>query len=86
MEAAGKRCVIDRWGKRLIVETYSVEETVDLMRQAGIRMSPEKLKLGIQQGVYPFGECVMMNAPQCVIYAKLFWKWMEERGEEVPAV
>ena len=69
---------------KLIVKTMSITEAADIMRQAGIRGSAERVKLGIQQGVYPWGECIQMeNSPQCVVYAKLFFKWLKERGEEV---
>ncbi len=69
---------------RYIVKTMSVEEAVDILRQSGIKSSPERVKLGIQQGVYTWGECVQMNVPSCVVYSKLFFKWLEERGEEEP--
>ena len=68
---------------KYIVKTMSVEEAVDIMRQSGIKSSPEKVKLGIQQGVYTWGDCIQMNAPSCTVYSKLFFKWLEERGEEV---
>lgn len=70
---------------KFIVKTMSITEAADIMRQAGIRGSAERVKFGIQQGVYPWGECIQMqNSPQCVVYSKLFFKWLEERGEEVP--
>lgn len=72
---------------RIIVKTMSVEETVDIMRQAGIRCSSDRIRFGIQQGIYPWGECVQMqNAPSTIVYSKLFFKWLEERGEKVEEV
>ena len=69
---------------KLIVKTMSITEAADIMRQAGIRGSAERVKFGIQQGVYKWGECIQMpNSPQCVVYAKLFYEWLKERGEEV---
>lgn len=69
---------------RIIVKTLSLEETTDLMRQAGIRTSAEKVRQGILQGVYPWGECIQMKAPSCTVYQKMFFRWLKERGEEVP--
>lgn len=65
----------------IIVKTMNVEEAADLMRQAGIRTSAERVRMGIQQGVYPWGDAVKMGTMSHIVYTKLFWKWMEERGE-----
>ena len=46
----------------IIVKTMNVEEAADLMRQAGIRTSAERVRMGIQQGVYPWGDAVKMGA------------------------
>lgn len=69
---------------KIIVKTMTINEAADIMRQAGIRGSAERVKLGIQQGVYKWGDCIRMeNSPQCVVYAKPFFEWLKERGEEV---
>ena len=65
----------------IIVKTMTTKEAVDLMRQAGIKTSVERVQAGIQQGVYPWGEFIQMAGPTYTIYSRLFFEWLEARGE-----
>ena len=38
---------------------------------------------GIEQGVYPWGDCIKMRSPEYTVYRKMFEQWMKERGETV---
>lgn len=66
----------------IIVKTMNVSEAVDLMQQAGIKTSVQKVYAGIQQGVYPWGECVQLERPAYTVYSRLFFNWLKERAED----
>lgn len=53
------------------------------MREAGIRTGTDRVMAGIEQGVYPWGDCVKMRSPEYTVYCKLFDRWIKERGEAV---
>ena len=38
---------------KLIVRTMSVADAVKVMREAGMKSSPDRVMTGIEQGVYP---------------------------------
>lgn len=68
-----------------MIEALTAEETANRLRAAGLRISPETVRDGIQQGVFPFGDCVMNgdNRPRwCYIYANQLEKWIAERGKK----
>ena len=67
----------------LIVRTMTVTEAAKMMREAGIRISEDRVRAGIEQGVYAWGDCVKMRCPEYTVYQKLFNQWMKERGETV---
>jgi len=67
----------------IIVKTMTPVEAADIMRQAGIRTSQERVRAGIKQGVYKWGECIMMDGPNYTVYSKLFFAWLNERAEKV---
>lgn len=65
------------------IETMTVEQTVEALREFGMRINAEKLRNGIRQGVYPFGDCVRMEKQDSFdIYAELFKSWAAERAAE----
>lgn len=57
---------------KLIVQTMTVADAVKVMREAGIKTSPDRVMTGIEQGVYPWGDCIKMRSPE-----------YKERGETV---
>ncbi len=62
------------------IKTMTIEEATERLRALGMKMSPSKLRNGIQQGVYPFGDAVMMDKhPSFEIYTVLFEAWVEKR-------
>lgn len=62
------------------IETMTVEEATENLRARGVKTSPNKIRNGLKQGVYPFGDVVMMDkAPSFTIYKRLFDMWVAER-------
>ena len=62
-----------------VIETLSVQEACEELRLLGMSVSPEKLREGILQGVYPFGTCVKLKTNTYDIFRVLFDKWIAER-------
>ena len=65
-----------------MIETLTVAETTERMRTAGIRISPETLRDGLEQGVYPFGVHIKSRHGGNVyqVFAKLLDDWIDERS------
>ena len=61
------------------IETLTVNEVVDELRALGVKTSPNKIRAGILQGVYPFGICIQMENNEFEIYRVPFDKWVAER-------
>lgn len=68
---------------KLIVQTMTVADAVKVMREAGIKTGPDRVMAGIEQGVYPWGDCIKMRSPEYTVYCKMFEQWLKERGETV---
>lgn len=68
---------------KYIVRTITVDEAAKRLQEAGMKISGQRLRAGIIQGVYPWGEHVKMKMDEFTVYEKLFEKWMAERGEAV---
>lgn len=66
----------------MIIETLTPAEAVEELRTMGIRMSPELMRDALEQGVYPFGECIRSRHGGSVyhIYKRLFDDWVSDRA------
>lgn len=64
-----------------MIEVLTAAEATERLRAAGLRISPETLRAGIQQGVFPFGDCVMEGGKVkwCCAYSNLMESWIKER-------
>lgn len=64
------------------IETMNTEAAVEYLRNCGMSITPDTVRLGIQQGQFPFGTCVVSRngSPVCTIYAKLLKQWVDERA------
>ena len=71
--------------EREIIETMTVQEVCDELRDMGVKTTPVKIRAGIAQGVYPFGVCIQMAHQEFEIYRVLFEKWVDERATLVVA-
>lgn len=66
-----------------MIETLTVEETVELLRDLGMRISAPTLRLGIQQGVFPWGTYIQgERGPVYHIYRVMLEDWIAERSRE----
>lgn len=69
--------------KDFIIETITPEEATKRLRVMGMSMSPETMRAGIIQGVYPFGDVVQCEkGPKFTIYCKKFYDWVREVGRK----
>lgn len=58
--------------------TITPDEAVALMRDAGIKMDPQTLRAGIEQGRLPFGLYIEMNRRFFLVSKKKFSEWLED--------
>lgn len=64
------------------VKVLTIEEATEILRAAGLSISPDTLRRGIKQGVYLFGTCIEgAKRPIFHVYEKLMEEWMKKRGE-----
>lgn len=69
-----------------MIETMSAAQAAEVLRAEGMRISPGKIRLGVEQGVYPFGDSVRMEkGPECTIYTSLLERWIAERQSDKEA-
>lgn len=62
----------------------TLKQTMDILRAEGYEISPGKLKAGICQGVYPFGEIIdsmegLTKEDIYTVYTVQLRKWLDER-------
>ncbi|MBQ9617529.1 MAG: hypothetical protein IJR48_04115 [Oscillibacter sp.] len=64
-------------------DVLTTEAAVLRLRAAGTKISRETLRAGLEQRVFPFGDCVRAEkSPVCWIYRKLLEDWIAERFPE----
>ena len=63
----------------LKIETLTVKEAVERLRELGMSITTERLAAGIHQGVFPFGSAVQLKHMTVEIYKVPFEKWIQER-------
>ena len=68
-----------------MIETITPKEAVDRLRALGMNTSETAIRDGIEQRVFPFGDCVVINegakrGRRFYIYEKLFSDWIAERS------
>lgn len=70
-----------------MINALTAAEATERLRAAGLRISPETLRSGIQQGVFPFGDCVAdgSKVKWCYIYSNLMEEWIAERSAKEAA-
>ena len=68
-----------------MIVTLTPAETAAILREHGMKTSPEKIKAGLLCGVYPFGVCIQMRQKEYEIYKPLLMRWITEREEEAVA-
>lgn len=69
-----------------MIETMNVQECLTYLRAHGLKISYEKLKAGLIQGVYPFGYCIDCGKSKSFdIYKRLVDEWISEREQRADA-
>lgn len=67
-----------------MIENMNTAQATERLRSVGIKISPQLLRLGIQQKVFPFGDCVVTEkGPRCYVYTKLLEDWIAKRTNGV---
>lgn len=69
-----------------IILTMTPQGAAEYLRASGMSISPDTLRRGIEQGVYPFGLCIKTDGSAVYqIFKRLLDEWIAERSvEEVP--
>lgn len=64
-----------------MIEVLTATEATERLRAVGLKISPETLRDGIQQGVFTFGSCIMNGdkVKWCYVYSNLMDNWIKER-------
>lgn len=63
-----------------VIETLSPKEATEELRSMGMKISIDTLRDGIEQKVFPFGDCIQTKNgnPVYEIYRKKFDSWVAE--------
>jgi len=66
----------------MAIETLTIEKTVEVLRSLGMKISPDTLRDGIEQGCFTFGKCVRRRSggPVYYVYKALLDRWITERS------
>ena len=63
-----------------MIETMTPQEAAVELRERGMRTSPEIIRAGIEQRVFPFGDCITTDkGARYYIYREFFERWINER-------
>ena len=62
------------------INVISTKRACEILAEHGVKTDPQKLGLGLQQKVYPFGVAIQMGRWVYEIYEHLLYKWIEERA------
>ena len=61
------------------IRVIGTKEACRILGEHGMSTTPNKIGLGLQQGVYPFGVAIKMTEWSYEIYENLLMKWIKER-------
>ena len=56
--------------------TLTPEEATKIIRDSGVQIGTETLRAGIEQGVFPFGICIIQNNRKFLISKKKLSEWI----------
>lgn len=67
-----------------MIVTLSTRQTIEKLRAAGLSISDDTLRNGLEQRVFPFGNVIRTSSgnPVVYIYGKLLDEWIEEREDK----
>lgn len=60
----------------------TAESATERLRAMGMKISPEMLRLGIEQNAFPFGVVIRSksDSPRCWVFEKRLLDWATEMG------
>lgn len=63
------------------IDTISAEAAAERLRTLGMAISPAIVRDGLQQRVFPFGDCIVTETSRkCIVYTRLLEQWIAERS------
>ena len=62
------------------IKVIRTQRAVEILKEHGMSTDPQKIGLGLQQKVYPFGVAIHDNRWMYEIYENLLMKWIAERS------
>ena len=64
-----------------MIEVLTAQEATERLRAEGLKISADTIRQGIQQGVFPFGDCIVVDGKikWCYIYAAKLDAWIEDK-------
>lgn len=62
------------------INVISTKRACEILEEHGMKTDPNKLGLGLQQKVYPFGVAIQCNQWVYEIYENLLMDWIRERA------
>lgn len=63
------------------IETMTTEAATERLRALGMTISPTAVREGIQQKIFPFGDCILTGkGRKFIVYKTLLDKWITERA------
>lgn len=66
-----------------MIVIISVAETVKILSEHGMTITPAHLRAGIECGAYTFGVCIPMTKSKAYeIYKSKLERWIKERDDE----
>lgn len=67
------------------IRVITTKRACEILAEHGMKTDPQKLGLGLQQRVYPFGVAIESGRWIYEIYEHQLMKWIKERaGESTP--
>lgn len=64
------------------IKVLSTRQACEMLNAAGVPIDPQKLGLGLQQRVFPFGIAIKSREWSYQIYDRQLREWIEERTEK----
>lgn len=62
------------------IKVISTKRCVEILEKHGMKTDQQKIGLGLQQKVYPFGVAIHDKRWMYEVYENLLMKWIEERS------
>lgn len=69
--------------KEMKIRVLTIAEACQVLAEYGMSISPERMRFGLQQNVFPFGDAVKMQKWEYAVYEKKLLEWIAERAEKI---